>query len=220
MSPKPRNPENRDLPANLYSQRNRRSGQTYYRYRGPDGRMFGLGTDREAAITQAKRANAKHKRQPDLKDRIAQRQGESAAETLERELFDGMRAREWADTNFHRFIYAPEHVIANAEPFPGPARKEAHDCCVYVLLRGDRITYVGQTAQALEYRLSAHADNGKRFDRVWWVDGLPREMLDDMEDFYMQWLKPSENIRPASPGLFLSSKHLAKHTGGAGNVSE
>lgn len=58
MPPK-RRPGTRDLPDNLYESQDERSGKTYYRYRDPrTGKFHGLGTDKAAAIADAKALNA------------------------------------------------------------------------------------------------------------------------------------------------------------------
>ena len=58
MPPK-RRPGSRDLPDNLYATVDARNGTTYYRYLDPRNRKFhGMGTDKAAAIADAKALNA------------------------------------------------------------------------------------------------------------------------------------------------------------------
>lgn len=58
MPPK-RRPGSRDLPDNLYASDDARNGVTYYRYRDPrNGKYHGMGTDKAAAIDDAKALNA------------------------------------------------------------------------------------------------------------------------------------------------------------------
>lgn len=58
MPPK-RTPGSRDLPDNLYPSPDKRSGVTYYRYLDPrTGKFHGMGTDKAAAIADAKALNA------------------------------------------------------------------------------------------------------------------------------------------------------------------
>lgn len=57
--PPNRRPGTRDLPDNLYASLDRRSGNTYYRYRDPrNNKYHGLGTDKAAAIADALALNA------------------------------------------------------------------------------------------------------------------------------------------------------------------
>lgn len=57
MSPRPRQPGQKDLPPNLY--RKEIKGVIYYQYRNPaNGRYIGLGTNKETAISDAVAANA------------------------------------------------------------------------------------------------------------------------------------------------------------------
>ncbi len=56
---RPRKKGHRDLPPNLYPRRDARRGKTYYQYRHPHtGKFHGLGTDKAAAIRDAKDLNA------------------------------------------------------------------------------------------------------------------------------------------------------------------
>lgn len=74
MAPRPRNPGSKDLPPNLYRKTDARNGVTYYTYRDPvNGRVFGLGKDKEAAIREAVAANHADHVRPTLKERIAEK---------------------------------------------------------------------------------------------------------------------------------------------------
>lgn len=71
MAPRPRSQGSKDLPPNLYRKTDRRNGKTYYTYRDPlTGRMFGLGTDKEAAIREAISANYAEALKPTLAERV------------------------------------------------------------------------------------------------------------------------------------------------------
>ncbi|MDB6051017.1 MAG: Site-specific recombinase, phage integrase family, partial [Pseudomonas sp.] len=64
----------KDLPPNLYKKKDSRNGKTYYTYRDPEtGRVYGLGSDKAAAITQAHDQNRESyfKTGPVLTERIA-----------------------------------------------------------------------------------------------------------------------------------------------------
>lgn len=55
----PKRKQGRDLPPNLYQSTDKRDGVTRYRYRDPrSGRFHGLGTDKAAAVADAKALNA------------------------------------------------------------------------------------------------------------------------------------------------------------------
>ena len=57
--PPRRQPGSRDLPDNLYASTDARSGAAYYRYRHPGtGKFHGMGSDKAAAIQDAKALNA------------------------------------------------------------------------------------------------------------------------------------------------------------------
>ena len=72
MAPRPRNTGSKDLPPNLYRKTDARNGVTYYTYRHPiSGRVFGLGTDQEAAIREAVAANHADALKPTLTERIS-----------------------------------------------------------------------------------------------------------------------------------------------------
>ena len=74
MAPRPRKSGSKDLPPNLYRKKDVRNGKTYYTYRDPEtGRVYGLGSDKAAAITQAHDQNRESyfKTGPALMERIA-----------------------------------------------------------------------------------------------------------------------------------------------------
>lgn len=72
MAARPRKGRNRALPDYLRARKDSRTGKTYYAYLGPDGREYGLGTDKAYAIEQARDANLRRFRAPtDLWDRIS-----------------------------------------------------------------------------------------------------------------------------------------------------
>lgn len=72
MTPRPRKNARKKLPEHLYERKDKRTGRTYYAYRGPDGKVYGLGTDKTYAIEQAIDANLRRIRsQPELWARIA-----------------------------------------------------------------------------------------------------------------------------------------------------
>lgn len=82
MAPRTRDPKNRGLPPNLYE----RNG--YYSYRNPlDGREYGIGKDKHAAIEEAIEANfhlAGKLPQPRLKDRLTGESERTVAAWLNR----------------------------------------------------------------------------------------------------------------------------------------
>ncbi len=77
MSPRRRNPKNRDLPPNLKIQ-TKPDGRVYFRYVFPDGKSAPLGSDREAAKAAANALNEKLTAAGSLVDRaLANRQARS-----------------------------------------------------------------------------------------------------------------------------------------------
>jgi integrase len=71
MAPRPRKTGSKDLPPNLYRKKDRRNGVTYYSYRNPStGKVYGLGTDKEAAIAQAVAGNHSMFAKPALAERM------------------------------------------------------------------------------------------------------------------------------------------------------
>lgn len=71
MAPRPRKRSRRKLPDYLHERKNSRTGRMYYAYIGPDGKEYGLGTDKVYAIEQAVDANLRRiKTVPSLWARI------------------------------------------------------------------------------------------------------------------------------------------------------
>lgn len=64
------------------------------------------------------------------------------------------------------------------------------DPCVYFLVRGDRVVYVGQTIRLTD-RLRGHA--AKDFDRAYFVR-CPKEQLNGLERFWISEIKPELNV--------------------------
>lgn len=72
MAPRPRNPGSKDLPPNLYRKKDSRNGVIYYTYKSPiNGKSYGMGKDKEAAIIEAVSANQAKIVKPNLADRIS-----------------------------------------------------------------------------------------------------------------------------------------------------
>lgn len=84
MVPRPRKAGSKDLPDHLYKKTDKRTGRTYYTYHDPaSGRWFGLGTDKAAAIRQAKEANAQLQAPlPSIRER--EHDGRTLAQWIER----------------------------------------------------------------------------------------------------------------------------------------
>lgn len=71
MAPRPRKTGSKDLPPNLYRKKDSRNGIVYYSYRNPTtGKVYGLGTDKEAAIAQAVIGNHSMFAKPELAERM------------------------------------------------------------------------------------------------------------------------------------------------------
>lgn len=67
--------------------------------------------------------------------------------------------------------------------------------CVYFLMDGDYVAYVGQTSH-LSARISTHVNDGKEFDSVSWVCVDPGDLL-LIEAFNIAHYNPSLNIETA-----------------------
>jgi hypothetical protein len=77
--------------------------------------------------------------------------------------------------------------------------------CVYFLLRGDEVVYVGQTV-CLGSRLGGHRVDGRLFDRVFYVP-VANDDLDEVETAMIARLQPKLN---ASPGPAASRNRKAQ----------
>jgi len=87
-----------------------------------------------------------------------------------------------------------------------PSLKGAHiskgGTGVYFLLQGKRVVYIGQTKN-IKGRMQAHKeDKSKVFDNVRFIDGVPVDLLDFVEAYYINKVKPKYNISlPMSAGV-------------------
>ena len=97
MGPRPRSAKRRKLPDYLRERKDRRTGRVYYSYVGPDGREYGLGTDRGYAIEQAIDANLRRlSAPPDLWERIQGTGGRRVSDWIPEYLKHLSRRREYA----------------------------------------------------------------------------------------------------------------------------
>lgn len=73
---------------------------------------------------------------------------------------------------------------------------------VYFLLQGKKVVYIGQTKN-IKSRLQAHKeDRSKVFDNVRFIDGVPVDLLDAVEAYYINKVKPKYNVSlPMSGGV-------------------
>jgi len=84
MAPRPRK-RSKGLPPYLYAERDSRTGRTYYVYHGPDGKRYGLGTDKKDAVRQASDANLRRASTPDeLWQRIRRTESPTVADYAQR----------------------------------------------------------------------------------------------------------------------------------------
>lgn len=73
---------------------------------------------------------------------------------------------------------------------------------VYFLLQAKEVVYIGQT-ENIKTRIQAHKDDrSKIFDNVKFIDGVPVDLLDMVEAYYINKVKPKYNISlPMSAGV-------------------
>lgn len=117
----------------------------------------------------------------------------------------GQKPYQWLAEHFHRFVYSPWQIAEYATPWPEldpPA-----DAGLYFLLDElDQIAYVGVSNQ-VNARLVKHCKDGhKPMNKVWVITGIPPELLEDVEAFYIYALNPPlNNTRPLlrdTPGTY------------------
>ncbi len=66
--------------------------------------------------------------------------------------------------------------------------------CVYFLMKGKRIVYIGQTTD-LPSKIKFHrSDNVKNFDKIFYIIDKDRYYLNSVERQYIQKFKPKYNI--------------------------
>lgn len=102
----------------------------------------------------------------------------------------------WRDENLQHFLFPLETIVAGSVPYSyrggvhpdnGPG--------IYFLIMDGLIGYVGKAA-ALASRLAAHwKDQSKPFTHYWCIQGVPREIQDDVENMYLYWLYPPMNVK-------------------------
>lgn len=102
----------------------------------------------------------------------------------------------WRDENLQHFLFPLETIVegcveyryrGGVSPDNGPG--------IYFLMMDGLIGYVGR-AVSLAYRLDAHFLEGtKPFTHYWCIQGVPREILDDVENMYLEWLQPPMNAK-------------------------
>lgn len=77
------------------------------------------------------------------------------------------------------------------------AREPPSRCGVYMLIRDDRITYVGSSKSMMK-RVKAHQSNGRSFDRVIWMETAPEDLL-YVERLLIGTIQPPENRDVRAP---------------------
>ncbi len=104
-----------------------------------------------------------------------------------------------SESQFSGTMYDKDEILHGSTPFVGHEDRT----CIYVLIDGDSIVYVGQTSNLIS-RLAQHAKT-KRFTRYWSVD-CPRDELSAAEAEYIVKLNPAMNIHlPSNPEYIMQS---------------
>lgn len=100
----------------------------------------------------------------------------------------------WRDENLQHFLFPLASIVegcvrfryrGGTYPDNGPG--------IYFLMMDGLIGYVGQSV-SVHSRLNQHfVDPDKPFTHYWCIQGVPREILDDVEQMYLEWLYPPMN---------------------------
>jgi hypothetical protein len=114
---------------------------------------------------------------------------------------------DWTKANLVRIQQGKEFrldIIVNDNPSPGDVPEALHSIanklkefrskslpCIYFLINGDEIVYVGQSS-SLQSRLESHRSDKKEFDRVLFLP-TPSSFLSSLEMALIRALKPKYN---------------------------
>lgn len=114
-----------------------------------------------------------------------------------------------SESQFSGLTCDKAEILNGSIPFVGHEDRT----CIYVLIDGDSVVYVGQTSNLIS-RLAQHAKT-KRFTRYWSVD-CPRDELSSAEAAYIVALNPTLNAALPSNSEYVQH-NAAKRMIGDGN---
>lgn len=109
---------------------------------------------------------------------------------FERWIPDNSPVRQWW-RNAPPFIRSPQEIVENATPWH--SRQKVDNYGVYFLVHDKRIQYVGVSTD-IDGRLLEHREIYE-FDAYYTITGMPFDYREDLESFYILWLKPFQNLR-------------------------
>lgn len=93
-------------------------------------------------------------------------------------------------------LLSADDVFAASIPYADMSRPQ-----VYFLIDGDRIVYVGKTMRAGS-RLHLHVADGKKFDRVAFIECESVEQMSELEFAYIcKFDPPLNSVLPSIPGV-------------------
>ena len=69
---------------------------------------------------------------------------------------------------------------------------QSRTCCVYFLIKGNSVVYVGKTAHLLN-RIKQH-EQLKDFDSVYYIDRLNESESSRLESLFIRLLSPTSNV--------------------------
>lgn len=100
--------------------------------------------------------------------------------------YEGMYPMQWLVANADRFIHRPIDL-----PFWESTADRVSG--IYFLYLQNELQYVGLSID-IESRLTTHAESGKEFDCVRFLSGIPRDLLEHFEVFYINQYQPPLNV--------------------------
>ena len=113
----------------------------------------------------------------------------------------------WLRENFDRFVLDPDHIINSAVPFSFETLPPSG---IYFWVEDGEITYVGVSVD-MGYRFQQHRKvKGRLPERIYVIREMPeqfeRDLLKEVEAFYLYLLMPKMNIKYPYPCEFVMER--------------
>lgn len=176
----------------------------HHSYEGPDGK-------RKFAATWSVRWRANGKKKT-LSLRTADK---ALAQSMAEKILADVKARN-ADVALARHLAGANGIAFDGVPIPTALSKHAqrlhhfkdphYPPCVYFLVSGDEVLYVGQTIE-LPLRIATHRKKGRAFDRVLFLP-VPRSRREEYEAAFIKLLRPKMNERMREDDLLEADASL------------
>lgn len=122
----------------------------------------------------------------------------------------------WMLENAEKFAISKEQILERAIDVTPDLEGIPDDCGVYFLITDGEIDYVGKSNQ-INIRIENHwrtrrreARDGRPKFKISWVVGMPELFVEDIENYYIYWLRPTRNNKYA-PIYKVTQKLLSKH---------